>query len=50
MTVAGEDLGCTVDLEHVTRHAGGQPQPLTFCWTPACRRESGEWTVVLPCR
>ncbi|MFZ0191339.1 MAG: hypothetical protein WAL72_30850 [Streptosporangiaceae bacterium] len=25
VTVVGEDLGYTVDLEHMTRHVGGQP-------------------------
>ena len=27
VTVVGDDLAYTVDLEHMTRHAGDQPQP-----------------------
>jgi hypothetical protein len=45
--VVGEDLGYTVDLEHMTRHIGGQPRPYTLRCTQVCRREGGEWTVVL---
>jgi ketosteroid isomerase-like protein len=47
VTVAGEDLGYTVDLEHMTRHASGQPRPLTLRCTQVYRRENGEWKVVL---
>ena len=47
VTVVGEDLGYTVDLEHMTRHVGGQPRPLTLRCTQAYRRENGEWKVVL---
>jgi ketosteroid isomerase-like protein len=47
VTVAGEDLGYTVDLEHMTRHVDGQPRPLTLRCTQVYRRENGEWKVVL---
>ena len=47
VTVAGDDLAYTVDLEHMTRHAGGRPQPRTLRCTQAYRREGGQWKVVL---
>ena len=47
VTVAGADLGYTVDLEHMTRHVGGQARPLTLRCTQVYRREDGEWKVVL---
>jgi ketosteroid isomerase-like protein len=47
VTVVGDDLAYTVDLEHMTRHAGGHPQPRTLRCTQAYRREAGEWRVVL---
>jgi ketosteroid isomerase-like protein len=47
VTVAGEDLGYTVDLEHMTRQVGGQPRPVTLRCTQVYRRENGEWKVVL---
>jgi ketosteroid isomerase-like protein len=43
VTVVGDDLACTVDLEHMTRHAGDQPQPRTLRCTQAYRREEGRW-------
>jgi ketosteroid isomerase-like protein len=47
VTVAGADLGYTVDLEHMTRLIDGQPRPLTLRCTQVYRRENGEWKVVL---
>jgi ketosteroid isomerase-like protein len=47
VTVVGDDLAYTVDLEHMTRHAGGRPQPRTLRCTQAYRREGGRWKVVL---
>lgn len=47
MTVVGDDLAYTVDLEHMTRHAGGHPTPRTLRCTQAYRRENGEWKVIL---
>jgi len=47
VTVVGEDLAYTVDLEHMTRHVGDQARPYTLRCTQAYRRESGEWEVVL---
>ena len=47
MTVVGDDLAYTVDLEYMTRHAGDQPQPRTLRRTQAYRRENGEWKVIL---
>ncbi|HTP17041.1 MAG TPA: nuclear transport factor 2 family protein [Streptosporangiaceae bacterium] len=46
VTVVGNDLAYTVDLEHMTRHAGG-PKPGTLRCTQAYRRENGEWKVIL---
>jgi ketosteroid isomerase-like protein len=47
VTVVGEDLAYTVDLEHMTRHAGGQPRPYTLRCTQVYRLEDGEWKIVL---
>jgi ketosteroid isomerase-like protein len=47
VTVAGEDLGYTVDLEHMTRHIGGQPRQLTLRCTQVYRRVNGKWKIVL---
>ena len=47
VTVVHGDLAYTVDLEHMTRHLGDQPQPRTLRCTQAYRRENGEWKVVL---
>jgi hypothetical protein len=42
VTVVGEDLAYTVDLEHMTRHVGGQPRPCALRCTQAYRLEGGE--------
>ena len=47
VTVVGDDLAYTVDLEHMTRHVGNRPQPRTLRCTQAYRRENGEWKIVL---
>ncbi len=47
VTVVEDDLAYTVDLEHMTRHVGDQPQPGTLRCAQAYRRENGEWKVVL---
>jgi len=47
VTVVGDDLAYTVDLEHMTRHTDGPPKPRTLRCTQAYRREHGEWRVVL---
>ena len=47
VTVVGDDLAYTVDLEHMTRLAGHQPQPRTLRCTQAYRRENGEWKITL---
>ena len=47
VTVVGDDLAYTVDLEHMTRHAGDRPRPRTLRCTQAYRREGGKWKVVL---
>jgi ketosteroid isomerase-like protein len=47
VTVVGDDLAYTVDLEHMTRNIGGQSRPLTLRCTQVYRRENGEWKVVL---
>ena len=47
VTVVGDDLAYTVDLEHMTRYAGDHPQPRTLRCTQVYRREDGEWKVVL---
>ena len=45
VTVGGDDVGCTVDLEHVTRHAGDHRQPRTLRCTQVYRRADGVWKV-----
>ena len=47
VAVVGHDLAYTVDLEHMTRHAGDQPVPRTLRCTQAYRRENGAWKVIL---
>ena len=47
VTVVGHDLAYTVDLEHMTRHAGDQPVPRTLRCTQVYRRENGAWKVIL---
>jgi hypothetical protein len=47
VTVVGDNLAYTVDLEHMTRHAGDHPTPRTLRCTQAYRRENGEWKVIL---
>jgi ketosteroid isomerase-like protein len=47
MTVVGENLAYTVDLEHMTRHVGGQSRPYTLRCTQAYRLEDGGWKIVL---
>jgi ketosteroid isomerase-like protein len=47
VTVVSDNLAYTVDLEHMTRHAGDQPMPRTLRCTQAYRREEGQWKVIL---
>lgn len=47
VTVVGDDLAYTVDLEYMTRHVGDWPQSRTLRCTQAYRRENGQWKVVL---
>ena len=47
VTVIGDNLAFTVDMEHMTRRTGAQPQPRTLRCTQAYRRENGEWRVIL---
>jgi hypothetical protein len=46
-TVVGADLAYTVNLEHMTRHASGQPRPYTLRCTQVYRLEGGEWKIAL---
>jgi ketosteroid isomerase-like protein len=47
VTVVGDDVAYTVDLEHMTRNVGSGPEPRTLRCTQVYRRENGEWKVVL---
>ena len=47
VTVVGDDLAYTVDLEHMTRNTGSGPRPRTLRCTHVYRREDGQWKVVL---
>jgi ketosteroid isomerase-like protein len=47
VTVVGDDLAYTVDLEHMTRQTGDHPGPRTLRCTHVYRRENGQWKVIL---
>jgi ketosteroid isomerase-like protein len=47
VTVVGNDVAYTVDLEHMTRLVGDHPKPRTLRCTQIYRRENGEWKVIL---
>src|SRR5579864_4787451 len=47
VTVVGDDLAYTVDLEHMIRHIQGRPHPRTLRCTQVYRHEDGHWKVVL---
>jgi hypothetical protein len=47
VTIVGDDLAFTVDLERMTRHVGDRVQRRTLRCTQAYRREGDQWKVVL---
>ena len=47
VTVVGDDLAYTVELEHMTRNTGDGPRSRTLRCTQIYRREDGRWKVVL---
>jgi ketosteroid isomerase-like protein len=47
LTVVGEDLACTVDLEHMERTREGSTYHRTLRCTQVYRLEGGEWKVIV---
>jgi ketosteroid isomerase-like protein len=46
LTVVTDDIGFTVDLEHMSRDVNGETQQRTLRSSQGYRREDGEWRVV----
>jgi ketosteroid isomerase-like protein len=42
----GDELGFTVELEHLTRKVGGETEEMSLRATSVYRREDGEWRVI----
>ena len=47
LTVVGEDLACTVDLEHMERTQQGRTHHRVLRCTQVYRLEDGEWRVIV---
>jgi ketosteroid isomerase-like protein len=47
LTVVGEDLACTVDLEHIERTKEGRTYHRVLRLTQVYRLEDGEWRVIV---
>jgi ketosteroid isomerase-like protein len=47
LTAVGEDLACTVDLEHMERTSGGRTYHRVLRCTQVYRLEDGEWKVIV---
>jgi ketosteroid isomerase-like protein len=47
LTVVGEDLACTVDLEHMERTKDGRTYHRVLRCTQVYRLEDGEWRVIV---
>jgi ketosteroid isomerase-like protein len=47
LTVIGEDLACTVDLEHMERTKDGRTYHRVLRCTQVYRLEDGEWRVIV---
>ena len=47
VTIVGEDLACTVDLEHMERTSEGRTYHRVLRCTQVYRLEDGEWKVVV---
>jgi len=47
LTVVGEDLACTVDLEHMERTKEGRSYHRVLRCTQVYRLEDGEWRVIV---
>ena len=47
LTVVGEDLACTVDLEHMERTREGRTYHRVLRCTQVYRLEDGEWRVIV---
>jgi ketosteroid isomerase-like protein len=46
VTIAGDDLAVTIDLEHYGRGADSQEEDMTLRATQIYRREDGDWKVI----
>ncbi len=47
LTVVGQDLACTVDLEHMERTVDGRTYHRTLRCTQVYRLEEGQWKVIV---
>jgi ketosteroid isomerase-like protein len=47
LTVVGQDLACTVDLEHMERTSEGRTLHRTLRCTQVYRLEGGRWKVIV---
>jgi ketosteroid isomerase-like protein len=46
VTISGDDLAMSVELEHYGRHADGEEERMTLRATQIYRREDGQWKVI----
>jgi ketosteroid isomerase-like protein len=46
VTIIGDDLAITIELEHYGRHTDGEEETMTLRATQVYRREDGEWRVI----
>ena len=46
VTAFDDTLGCTVELEHLTRQIDGQTEEMSLRATTVYRREDGAWRVI----
>ena len=46
ITIAGDDLAMSVELEHYGRDVDGEEEQMTLRATQIYRRENGEWRVI----
>jgi ketosteroid isomerase-like protein len=46
VTIVGDDLAISIELEHYGRHTDGEEETMTLRATQIYRREDGEWRVI----
>ena len=47
LTVVGDDLGCTVDLEHLERTSDGLSHDRVLRCTQVYRLQDGQWKIIV---